>query len=143
MHSSAISNAIPVKVCTYFHISRVLSSPCISSHANVHSQNRPHYCPVKTCNRSEGGKGFKRKNEMKRHGLVHQTPAYKCPFCPEREHKYPRPDNLQRYIQLLVNSRQHTDQNRHVRVHHVDKDKDDAILRDVLSQGGSRPRRRR
>ena len=67
-----------------------------SSHANVHSQIRPHYCPVKTCNRSEGGKGFKRKNEMIRHGLVHQSPGYICPFCPEREHKYPRPDNLQR-----------------------------------------------
>jgi len=35
---------------------------------------------------------------------------------------------------------------RHVRVHHVDKDKDDQELRDVLSQrpeGGSRGRRRR
>ena len=69
-----------------------------SSHLNVHSQNRPHYCPVKDCNRSEGGKGFKRKNEMIRHGLVHQSPGYICPFCPEGEHKYPRPDNLQRYV---------------------------------------------
>ena len=68
----------------------------LNSHANVHSSNRPHYCPVKTCSRSEGGKGFKRKNEMIRHGLVHQSPGYICPFCPEREHKYPRPDNLQR-----------------------------------------------
>ena len=68
-----------------------------SSHANVHSQNRPHYCPVQGCARSEGGKGFKRKNEMIRHGLVHESPGYICPFCPEREHKYPRPDNLQRY----------------------------------------------
>jgi len=68
-----------------------------SSHANVHSQNRPHYCPVKDCGRSEGGKGFKRKNEMIRHGLVHRSPGYICPFCPEREHKYPRPDNLQRW----------------------------------------------
>ena len=68
-----------------------------SSHANVHSQNRPHYCPVKECSRSEGGKGFKRKNEMIRHGLVHRSPGYICPFCPEREHKYPRPDNLQRW----------------------------------------------
>lgn len=35
---------------------------------------------------------------------------------------------------------------RHVRVHHVDKDKDDPLLRDVLSQrpdGPSRGRRRR
>jgi len=102
----------------------------LNSHTNVHSQNRPHYCPVKECPRGEGGKGFKRKNEMIRHGLVHQSPGYVCPFCPDREHKYPRPDNLQR----------------HVRVHHMDKDKDDAQLRDVLAQrpeGGSRGRRRR
>ncbi|KAJ4409533.1 hypothetical protein N0V91_002454 [Didymella pomorum] len=102
----------------------------LNSHMNVHSQTRPHFCPVKGCPRSEGGKGFKRKNEMIRHGLVHQSPGYVCPFCPDREHKYPRPDNLQR----------------HVRVHHVDKDKDDPQLRDVLAQrpeGGSRGRRRR
>jgi hypothetical protein len=67
-----------------------------SSHRNVHSSSRPHYCPVKDCPRSEGGKGFKRKNEMIRHGLVHKSPGYVCPFCPDREHKYPRPDNLQR-----------------------------------------------
>ena len=70
-----------------------------SSHTNVHSQIRPHYCPVAGCPRSEGGKGFKRKNEMIRHGLVHQSPGYVCPFCPDREHKYPRPDNLQRYVE--------------------------------------------
>lgn len=102
----------------------------LNSHANVHSQNRPHYCPVKTCPRSEGGKGFKRKNEMIRHGLVHQSPGYICPFCPEREHKYPRPDNLQR----------------HVRANHTDKDMNDPQLRDVLAQrseGGARGRRRR
>lgn len=102
----------------------------LNSHANVHSSIRPHYCSVKGCPRSEGGKGFKRKNEMIRHGLVHDSPGYVCPFCPDREHKYPRPDNLQR----------------HVRVHHVDKDKDDPQLREVLSQrpeGPSRGRRRR
>ncbi|KAL9587525.1 MAG: hypothetical protein Q9212_000227 [Teloschistes hypoglaucus] len=101
-----------------------------SSHANVHSQVRPHYCPVKSCPRSENGKGFKRKNEMIRHGLVHQSPGYVCPFCPEREHKYPRPDNLQR----------------HVRGNHTDKDMNDPKLRDVLAQrteGGTRGRRRR
>jgi hypothetical protein len=70
----------------------------LNSHANVHSQNRPHYCPVKGCQRSEGGKGFKRKNEMIRHGLVHESPGYVCPYCMDREHKYPRPDNLQRYV---------------------------------------------
>ena len=68
----------------------------LNSHANVHSSARPHYCSVKGCPRSEGGKGFKRKNEMIRHGLVHDSPGYVCPFCPDREHKYPRPDNLQR-----------------------------------------------
>ncbi|KAL8765906.1 MAG: hypothetical protein Q9209_007149 [Squamulea sp. 1 TL-2023] len=102
----------------------------LNSHANVHSQVRPHYCPVKTCPRSEGGKGFKRKNEMIRHGLVHQSPGYICPFCPEREHRYPRPDNLQR----------------HVRVNHTDRDMNDPRLRDVLAQrseGGTRGRRRR
>lgn len=70
----------------------------LNSHANVHSQSRPHYCPVKNCPRAEGGKGFKRKNEMIRHGLVHESPGYVCPFCPDREHRYPRPDNLQRYV---------------------------------------------
>ncbi|KAK1835069.1 metallothionein expression activator [Podospora conica] len=102
----------------------------LNSHANVHSSSRPHYCPVSTCPRSEGGKGFKRKNEMIRHGLVHDSPGYVCPFCPDRDHKYPRPDNLQR----------------HVRVHHIDKDKEDPLLRDVLAQrpdGPSRGRRRR
>ena len=68
----------------------------LNSHANVHSQNRPHYCPVKGCPRGMGGKGFKRKNEMIRHGLVHDSPGYVCPFCPDQQHKYPRPDNLQR-----------------------------------------------
>ncbi|KAJ5400159.1 hypothetical protein N7465_010648 [Penicillium sp. CMV-2018d] len=101
-----------------------------SSHANVHSQDRPHFCPVEGCPRALGGKGFKRKNEMMRHGLVHNSPGYVCPFCPDQQHKYPRPDNLQR----------------HVRVHHVDKNKDDPILRQVLAQrplGSARGRKRR
>jgi hypothetical protein len=68
----------------------------LNSHANVHSSARPHYCPVLGCPRAEGGKGFKRKNEMIRHGLVHDSPGYICPFCPDRDHRYPRPDNLQR-----------------------------------------------
>ncbi|EEH16094.1 hypothetical protein PABG_06181 [Paracoccidioides brasiliensis Pb03] len=102
----------------------------LNSHANVHSQNRPYYCPVKGCPRSEGGKGFKRKNEMKRHGLVHDSPGYVCPFCPDQQHTYPRPDNLQR----------------HVRVHHIDRNREDPELRRVLAQrpeGGMRGRRRR
>lgn len=118
-----------------------------SSHANVHSQVRPHYCPVKTCPRSEGGKGFKRKNEMIRHGLVHQSPGYVCPFCPEREHKYPRPDNLQRFVQSLSGGGKITDAaRRHVRGNHPDRDMNDVRLRDVLAQrseGGTRGRRRR
>ena len=73
----------------------------LNSHANVHSSARPHYCPVHGCPRGEGGKGFKRKNEMIRHGLVHESPGYVCPFCPDREHRYPRPDNLQRYVIVL------------------------------------------
>lgn len=68
----------------------------LNSHANVHSVERPHYCPVPNCPRSKTGQGFKRKNEMIRHGFVHKSPGYACPFCPDREHKYPRPDNLQR-----------------------------------------------
>ncbi|KAL4929319.1 uncharacterized protein BDV17DRAFT_290963 [Aspergillus undulatus] len=102
----------------------------LNSHANVHSQDRPHFCPIEGCPRGPGGKGFKRKNEMIRHGLVHNSPGYVCPFCPEQQHKYPRPDNLQR----------------HVRVHHVDKNKDDPALRHVLAQrpeGSGRGRRRR
>ncbi|KAE8146202.1 hypothetical protein BDV25DRAFT_54750 [Aspergillus avenaceus] len=102
----------------------------LNSHANVHSQDRPHFCPIEGCPRGIGGKGFKRKNEMIRHGLVHNSPGYVCPFCPDQQHKYPRPDNLQR----------------HVRVHHVDKSKDDPALRQVLSQrpeGSARGRRRR
>jgi hypothetical protein len=60
------------------------------------SSNRPHYCPVKGCYRGEGGKGFKTKNEMIRHGLQHESLGYVCPYCVYRQHKYPRPDNLQR-----------------------------------------------
>ncbi|QKX53316.1 uncharacterized protein TRUGW13939_00394 [Talaromyces rugulosus] len=102
----------------------------LNSHANVHSQERPHYCPVQDCPRGVGGKGFKRKNEMIRHGLVHDSPGYVCPFCTDQQHKYPRPDNLQR----------------HVKAHHIDRSKDDPELRDVLSQrpkGSGRGRRRR
>ena len=71
----------------------------LNSHANVHSQNRPHYCAVEGCPRGPGGKGFKRKNEMIRHGLVHDSPGYVCPFCPDQQHRYPRPDNLQRSVE--------------------------------------------
>ena len=63
-----------------------------SSHRNRHSENRPYLCEAEGC-----GKGFKRKNELKRHGLSHDSPGYVCPFCADRDHRYPRPDNLQRY----------------------------------------------
>lgn len=36
----------------------------LNSHQNVHSNQRPHFCPVESCPRGPGGQGFKRKNEM-------------------------------------------------------------------------------
>ena len=72
----------------------------LKSHANVHSSDRRFYCHVKGCTRSEGGKGFKRKNEMIRHGLVHESPGYTCPYCIDQGRRYPRPDNLQRLVYL-------------------------------------------
>ena len=74
----------------------------LDSHACLHSQARPYFCLVQGCPRSEGGKGFKRKNEMIRHGLVRDSPGCACPFCPDKEHKYPRPDNLERYVPCLT-----------------------------------------
>ncbi|KAK6409604.1 hypothetical protein LTR95_018296 [Oleoguttula sp. CCFEE 5521] len=102
----------------------------LTSHKHVHNPSRPHYCPVEGCVRAAGGKGFKRKNEMIRHRLVHESPGYVCPFCTDREHKYPRPDNLQR----------------HVKVHHSEKQSDDQRLREVLEKradGNGKARRRR
>ncbi|RYC64060.1 hypothetical protein CHU98_g2162 [Xylaria longipes] len=88
-------------------ISQILTPPTdrIADRMSIDSMTNPQV----GCPRSEGGKGFKRKNEMIRHGLVHDSPG-------------------------------------HVRVHHVDKDKDDPALRDVLAQrpdGPNRGRRRR
>ncbi|RJE19549.1 hypothetical protein PHISCL_08120 [Aspergillus sclerotialis] len=117
--------------CSLNYLSKQSSQPDHkdSSHANVHSQDRPHFCPVEGCARGVGGKGFKRKNEMLRHALVHNTPGYVCPLCPEQERKFRRPDNLEL----------------HVRVHHADKSKDDPALRAVLTQGSEwkRGRKRR
>lgn len=98
MSIDAISNPVGAFMCTVqgCNAPPFQTQYLLNSHANVHSSARPHYCSVKGCPRSEGGKGFKRKNEMIRHGLVHDSPGYVCPFCPDREHKYPRPDNLQR-----------------------------------------------
>ncbi|KAG9230362.1 C2H2 type zinc finger domain-containing protein, partial [Amylocarpus encephaloides] len=99
----------------------------LNTHANVHSSNHPHYCPVKGCPRSEGGKGFKRKNKMFRHSLGHGNPGCFCPLCPDREYKFDRPNDLKR----------------HVRGHHVDKDKDVTQLIEVLSSGQEVTRRGR
>ncbi|EXJ61222.1 uncharacterized protein A1O5_12014 [Cladophialophora psammophila CBS 110553] len=102
----------------------------LNSHMNVHSNTRTHFCPIKDCPRGPGGLGFKRKNEMIRHGLVHTSPGYICPFCPDQQHKYPRPDNLQR----------------HVRQHHANEDRHDPRLREVLDQrtdGSSKAGKRR
>jgi hypothetical protein len=35
---------------------------------------------------------------MIRYGMVHESPGYVCPYYVDREHKYPRPDNLQRLV---------------------------------------------
>ncbi|EAW08402.1 uncharacterized protein ACLA_031350 [Aspergillus clavatus NRRL 1] len=61
----------------------------LNSHANVHSQDRPHFCPIEGCPRGVGGKGFKRKNEMIRHGLVHNSPGYTCasPPCGQKQRR--------------------------------------------------------
>ncbi|KAK4161518.1 hypothetical protein QBC43DRAFT_323465 [Cladorrhinum sp. PSN259] len=104
------------------NVAPFLTQYLLNSHLNSHSSARPHHCPVSGCPRAEGGKGFKRRNEMMRHRLIHDAPGYICPFCPEPDHKYPRPDNLQR----------------HVRVHHIDKDLDDPLLLDVLAQRHAR-----
>ena len=83
---------------------------------------------------------------MIRHGFDHES-LYRSIF-PEREHRYPRPDNLQRYAYfsncgevLCFNCSTY----RHVIVNHMDKDANDPQLREVLAQrieGGSRGRRR-
>ncbi|KAM3088768.1 hypothetical protein ACMFMG_000397 [Clarireedia jacksonii] len=44
-----------------------LTQYLLNSHSNIHSLSRPHFCPVKGCPRGEGRKGFKSKNQMKRH----------------------------------------------------------------------------
>ncbi|RFU25884.1 hypothetical protein B7463_g10453, partial [Scytalidium lignicola] len=90
----------------------------LNSHTNIHSTTRPWYCSVKGCRSGEGGSGFVTKFDLMRHALAHDPPGYYvCPFCPDRERIFPRPDNLQR----------------HVEVHHTDKDNDDPQLRDALS----------
>ncbi|CAH0027648.1 unnamed protein product [Clonostachys rhizophaga] len=90
---TTISNSISLKCTTLATKKQFLRH----RHAVVHSSSRPHYCPHIGCPRGKGGKGFKQKNEMIRHGLIHDSPGYQCPFCPDPAPQYPRPDNLQSY----------------------------------------------
>ena len=120
-----------------------------SSHVYLHKQKRRYYCAVSGCARSEGT-GFKSRNELIRHVTVHGTPGYICPYCPEREHKYPRPDDLQRYTFSQSVEKHNTYfffNCRHVRVNHVDVDMNDPKLREVLAQkierGGTTGRQKR
>lgn len=79
---------------------------------------------------SEATKDSNRENNMMNHRMVHESPGYLCPFCPDREHKCPRPHNLQQ----------------HAHFHHAEKDKDNLRLEDAMSQqidGPSREKRRR
>lgn len=69
----------------------------LTSHKNIHSAERPYYCPRRGCSRNADGKGFKRKNEMIRHELGHEPQEYACPYCHVKR-VYPRPDNLQRLV---------------------------------------------
>ena len=86
------------RVSDYFPQAYAHGQPSTAySDASPRDSSTMYYCPVPGCARSEGGRGFKRKNEMIRHGLIHESPGYICPFCPEREHKYPRSKNLRRY----------------------------------------------
>ena len=45
----------------------------LNSHTNVHSNQRPHFCPVEGCSRGPGGQGFKRKNEMIRYVVLQSS----------------------------------------------------------------------
>ncbi|KIW21702.1 uncharacterized protein PV07_12865 [Cladophialophora immunda] len=129
--SAARSTLGPFK-CTHdgCNVAPFQTQYLLNSHVNVHSNERTHFCAVQGCPRGYGGLGFKRKNEMIRHGLVHTSPGYMCPFCPKQSHRYPRPDNLQR----------------HVRKYHSDEDRLDPKLRAVLNQrtdGNNKAEKRR
>lgn len=67
----------------------------LSSHTLTHSSTRPYVCPIIGCPRNKTG--FKRKNEMTRHGLLHGSREYRCPFCPKEDcRRFARPDGLLR-----------------------------------------------
>lgn len=52
---------------------------------------------VYKCEVSGCGKSFKNKSTWTRHGLLHGSSVYGCPFCTDESYKYTRPDYLQRY----------------------------------------------
>ncbi|KAE8379818.1 hypothetical protein BDV26DRAFT_155374 [Aspergillus bertholletiae] len=85
---------------------------------NVHSHDSFYFCPIDECPRGKGGEGFKSKNQMIRHSLVHNVPGYTCPFCPVSKKKYSHAIHLRQ----------------HVRDHHPDKGEDDPTLLQSLSQ---------
>lgn len=55
-------------VCTYVDCTALpfQTQYLLNSHMNVHSNDRPHFCPIEDCPRGRNGEGFKRKNEMMR-----------------------------------------------------------------------------
>ncbi|OAQ63779.1 zinc finger, c2H2 type domain-containing protein [Purpureocillium lilacinum] len=87
----------------------------LDSHAVVHSSTRPFHCSVKDCSRS-----FKRKIDLTKHGWVHNSSGYSCPFCTDKKREFYRPDNL------------NDSARRHLSSHHPDKGKDDTTLLQVL-----------
>jgi hypothetical protein len=45
---------------------------------------------------TEQGESSKAESNIPRSQLFYEPPVYICPFCTDRDHKYPRPANLQR-----------------------------------------------
>ncbi|VTO88803.1 unnamed protein product [Fusarium graminearum] len=68
----------------------------LNAHMEIHQSARPYVCSFQGCPRSEVGKGYETMMEMIRHQSAHDSSGHICPFCPDREHRYPRPDNLRR-----------------------------------------------
>lgn len=110
---------VPVYKCTHIGCSSIFGTQyLLNAHMSYNCKSRPHFCPIQSCPRARGGRGFRRKNEVLRHGLVHASPGYICPFCPSNElqHRYPRAHNLQR----------------HLRIHHRDIAQEDPDLWEIL-----------
>ncbi|KAH6860513.1 hypothetical protein B0T12DRAFT_136344 [Alternaria alternata] len=53
----------------------------LDSHSKTHSKDGLYFCPVLNCSRGEGGRGFKSKDKMMRHGVVHQSKGCACASC--------------------------------------------------------------